>query len=188
MRGSSATSPHHTRPQQNDVVKRRNQIVVATARALLKQRGMPAEFWGEAIMIAVHLLNRSLTKNLEGKTPYEASHMHTPAVGHLRTFGCLAYVKELNTVSKLSDRSTSGVLISYAEGVKVYHILDPVTRHVPVAQLADGVSRCIIFDEGHGWDWSKETNGNTTALSSEVTIDYAELEGFGGVVLILNRC
>jgi hypothetical protein len=31
-------------PQQSGVVKHRNQTVVATARALLKQRGMPAEF------------------------------------------------------------------------------------------------------------------------------------------------
>jgi hypothetical protein len=46
--------------------------MVATARALLKQRGMPTEFWGEAVMTAVHLHNRSPTKSLEGKTPYEA--------------------------------------------------------------------------------------------------------------------
>jgi transposase InsO family protein len=32
-------------PQQNGVVKRRNQTVVATARALLKQREMPAIYW-----------------------------------------------------------------------------------------------------------------------------------------------
>jgi len=31
-------------PQQNGVVERRNQTVVAMARALLKQRGMPAKF------------------------------------------------------------------------------------------------------------------------------------------------
>jgi transposase InsO family protein len=33
-------------PQQNGVVERRNQTVVAMARALLKQRRMPTEFWG----------------------------------------------------------------------------------------------------------------------------------------------
>jgi transposase InsO family protein len=33
-------------PQQNDVVERRNQTVVGMARALLKQRGMPAVLWG----------------------------------------------------------------------------------------------------------------------------------------------
>ena len=53
------------------VVKRRNQTVVATARALLKQRGMLVTFWGEAVNNTVHLLNRSSAKS-EGKTPYEA--------------------------------------------------------------------------------------------------------------------
>jgi hypothetical protein len=33
---------------------------------------MPAIYWGEALMTAVHLLNRSPTKVLDGKTPYEA--------------------------------------------------------------------------------------------------------------------
>jgi hypothetical protein len=68
-------------------------------------------------MTVVHLLNRSPTKSLQGRTLYKAWHGRTPAVGHLRTFGCLAYIKEMNTVSKLSDRSTPGVFIGYTEGV-----------------------------------------------------------------------
>jgi transposase InsO family protein len=35
-------------PQQNGVVERRNQTVVAIARVLLKQRRMPTEFWGRS--------------------------------------------------------------------------------------------------------------------------------------------
>jgi hypothetical protein len=128
---------------------------------------MSTEFWGEAVMTAVHLLYQSPTKSLKGKTPYEARHGRTPAVGHLRTFGCLAYIKEL------SDRSTSDVFIGYAEGVKAYRILDPATRRVRTA-------RDVIFDKGRGWDWSKETNNSAMVSSSEFTIDYAELEGFGG--------
>jgi transposase InsO family protein len=54
-------------PQQNSVVERRNQTMETTARALLKQRGMQAEFYGEVVMTAMHLLNRSLTKSLEGR-------------------------------------------------------------------------------------------------------------------------
>jgi len=61
-------------PQQNGVVERRNQTVVAMARALLKQRGIPAKFWWEVVVTTVHLLNRSPTKSLQGKTPYEAWH------------------------------------------------------------------------------------------------------------------
>jgi transposase InsO family protein len=45
-------------PQQNGVVERRNQTVVAMAWALLKQRGVPTDFWGEAVVAAVYLQNR----------------------------------------------------------------------------------------------------------------------------------
>jgi len=83
-------------PKQNGVVERRNQAVVAMARALLKQRGMPAMFWGEAVVTAIHLLNRSLTKSLQGKTPCEAWYGRAPAVAHLRVFGCLCFAKEPN--------------------------------------------------------------------------------------------
>jgi transposase InsO family protein len=58
-------------PQQNGVVERRNQTVVAMARALLKQRRMPTEFWGEAVVTVVYLQNRLPMKSLAGRTPYE---------------------------------------------------------------------------------------------------------------------
>jgi transposase InsO family protein len=128
-------------PQQNGVVERRNQTVVGMTRALLKQRGMPAVFWGEAVVTAVYILNRSPTKALSGRTPYKAWHGGRPAVSHLRVFGCLAFGKELGHIGKLDDRSTPGVFISYAEGSKTYHILDPVTQRVRM-------TRDVVFDEG----------------------------------------
>ena len=44
-------------PQQNGVVERRNQMVVAMTRSILRARGMPGHFWGEAVHTAVFLLN-----------------------------------------------------------------------------------------------------------------------------------
>lgn len=55
---------------------------------------------------AVHILNRLPTKALNGKTSYKACHGRKPAVGYLLTFGCLVFIKELNHVGKLDDRST----------------------------------------------------------------------------------
>jgi hypothetical protein len=111
------------------------------ARALLKQRGMPAVFWGEAVVTTVYILNRSPTKALNGRTSYEAWHRHKPAVSHLRVFGCLAFGKELGHIGKLNDRSTPGVFIGYTEGSKAYRILDPVTQCVRTT--------CdVVFDEG----------------------------------------
>jgi hypothetical protein len=130
-------------PQQNGVVERRNQTVVGMTRVLLKQRGMSAVFWGEAVVTAVYILNRSPTKALNGRTPYEAWHGCKSTVSHLRVFGCLAFGKELGHIDKLDDRSTPGVFIGYAEGLKAYRILDPGTQRVRT-------TRDVVFDEGRG--------------------------------------
>jgi transposase InsO family protein len=110
--------------QQNGVVERRNQTIVGMAQALLKQRGMSAVFWGEAVVTTVYILNRSPTKALNGRTSYEAWHGRKPTVSHLRVFGCLAFGKELGHIGKLDDKSTPGVFIGYAEGSNAYRILD----------------------------------------------------------------
>nr|AAG60200.1 putative gag-pol polyprotein [Oryza sativa Japonica Group] len=166
------TAPYS--PQQNGVVERRNQTVVGMARALLKQRGMPAIFWGEAVVTAAYILNRSPTKALDGRTPYEAWHGRKPAVSHLRVFGCLAFAKELGHIGKLDDRSTPGVFIGYAEGSKAYRILDPETQRVRI-------TRDVVFDEGRGWVWDKAVDDGSTPTYDDFTIEYVHFEGAGGV-------
>jgi hypothetical protein len=115
------------------------------ARALLKQRRMPAEFWGKVVVTAVYLQNQLPTKRLTDRTPYEAWHGRKPAVNHLRVFGCRAFVKQLGHVDKLTNQSRIGVFIGYDEGAKAYRILDPTARQVCTA--------CdVVFDEARGWD------------------------------------
>ena len=46
--------------------------MVGMARSMMKAKGMPARFWGEAVTMAVFILNRSPTKALTGKTPFKA--------------------------------------------------------------------------------------------------------------------
>jgi hypothetical protein len=75
-------------------------------------------------MTAIHLLNLSPTRSLQGKTPYEAWHGRTPIVSYQKTFGCVAYTKDLAQLRKLDDRGKLGVFIGYAEGAKAYRILD----------------------------------------------------------------
>jgi hypothetical protein len=167
-------------PQQNGIVERCNQTVVGMARTLLKQRGMSAIFWGEAVVTAVYILNRSPTKALNGRTPYEAWHGRKPVVSHLRVFGCLAFGKELGHIDKLDDRSTPGVFISYAGGSKAYRILDPGTQHVRT-------TLDVVFDEGRGWIWDKAMDGGSTPTSDNFTVEYVHFEGAGGVAALLHR-
>lgn len=63
------TVPHT--PQQNGVAKRKNRTLVECARSMLKSKGLSNSFWAEAINTIVYLKNRSPTKYLEHKTPFE---------------------------------------------------------------------------------------------------------------------
>jgi hypothetical protein len=121
-------------PQQNGVVERRNRTVVEMARCLLKSKGVPGRFWGEAVSIAVHILNRVPTRSLQGITPYEAWHNKKPKVDYLRTFGCVAHVKKVGTgVTKLTDRSTKMVFIGYEKGTKGDRLYDPVAKKLHIS-------------------------------------------------------
>jgi transposase InsO family protein len=72
------TTPYS--PQQNGVVERQNQSIVTMARCLLKTKKFPSYFWGEAVTMAIYILNRPPTHDVDGKTPYEARHGETLTV------------------------------------------------------------------------------------------------------------
>lgn len=58
-------------PQQNGVSERKNRTIMEMVRCLLYEKSLPKEYWAEAAHTSVFLLNRLLTKALEGKTPFE---------------------------------------------------------------------------------------------------------------------
>ena len=76
------TAPYS--PQQNGVVERQNHTIVGTARSLLMTTEIPGRFRGEAVMMAVYLLNHSPTRILDGKTPHVAWYNKKPTVNHLQ--------------------------------------------------------------------------------------------------------
>ena len=101
---------------------------------------------------------------------YEAWHGRKSAISYLRIFGCLAFVKELNHVGKLDDRSSPGVFIGYAKGAKAYRVVDPTIRRVRVAHD-------VVFDEGRGWAWDKAVDDGSTTALRDFTVKYAWARG-----------
>ena len=131
------------------MVERRNQTIIATARSIMKARSVPARFWGEAVSTAVYLLNRSPTKSVEGKTPYEVWYGRKPDVSYLRVFGYVAHVKTVKPhPAKLDDRSTPMVFFGYEPGSAAYRVYDPARQRVHV-------TRDVVFDEQASWNWSE---------------------------------
>lgn len=63
------------------------------------QASLSIQFWGECVLTAAHLINRTPSTLLHGKTPYEMLYGSVPQFGLLRVFGCLFYAHR-----KFSDK------------------------------------------------------------------------------------
>jgi hypothetical protein len=127
--------------QQNGIIEHQNGMMVATARSLLKAKGLPGWFWGKAVNTAVYVLNRCPTKSVDGMTPFEAWQGMKAAVHHLRTFRCIVYVRNMmQHLKKLEDRGHKMIFVGYESGSKAYRAYNPIMKHVHV-------TRDVVFDK-----------------------------------------
>lgn len=128
-------------PQQNGRVERRHRHILNVARSLLFQGKLPVKFWGESILTAVYLINRTPTPLLDDKTPYEILHKAPPSYTHLRVFGSLCFAKrQTATTDKFGPRSRRCVFVGYPHGQKGWRVFDIELREF-------FVSRDVIFHE-----------------------------------------
>ena len=65
-----STAPYS--PAQNGISERLNHILVEHGRCMLIYFDLPKNLWELAVAYACFLKNRSPTRALKGKTPYEA--------------------------------------------------------------------------------------------------------------------
>ena len=58
-------------PQQNGVAERMNRILINMTRYMMFFKNVKLMFWGDAIVCATYLRNRSPSHAIEDKTPHE---------------------------------------------------------------------------------------------------------------------
>ncbi|GJX22080.1 zinc finger, CCHC-type containing protein [Tanacetum coccineum] len=93
-------------PQQNGIVERRNRTLLEMTRCMMKAKGVPNYFWGEAVRHATYIINRTPMQALVGVTPYEKFYGEKPNLEDLKVFGCVAYERIVSKhLKKLDDRS-----------------------------------------------------------------------------------
>ncbi|CAH9071582.1 unnamed protein product [Cuscuta epithymum] len=128
------TSCIHT-PQQNGRVERKHRHILNVARALMFQANVPILLWGECVLTAVHLINRTPSGLLDGRTPYEVLTGKTPDFHHLRVFGCLAFAHNVKTGGdKFLPRSRKCVFIGYPNGKKGWKMFHCDTEDIFVSR------------------------------------------------------
>ncbi|HEY5260323.1 MAG TPA: reverse transcriptase domain-containing protein, partial [Rhabdochlamydiaceae bacterium] len=164
------TAPYS--PQQNGVAERKNRTILDMVRSMLKSKGVPKEFWAEAVQCAVYVQNRCPHAKLGEKTPQEAWSSQKPTVSHFKVFGSVAYAHVPDQRrTKLDDKSKKFVFIGYDEKTKAYKLYDPIERKVVG-------SRDVHVNEKSAWDWNKKCEME----DEEAELDESEKEESSAVV------
>ena len=123
-------TPHDT-PQLNGIAERLNRTLLERVRALAHTSGLPKSLWGEALRHATWLKNRTATRALDGKTPYEALYGQPPDLSALRRWGCTVWVHDPNG-SKLDVRAREARWLGFDVDAKAHRVYWPDTRTVAV--------------------------------------------------------
>ena len=127
--------------QQNGRVERKHRHILNVARALRFQANLPIEFWGECVLTAAYLINRTPSMVLKGMTPYERLYNEKPSYNHVKVLGSLCYAHDQSHKGdKFASRSRRCVFIGYPYGKKGWRLYD-------LEKNQFFVSRDVVFIE-----------------------------------------
>ncbi|XP_074299664.1 uncharacterized protein LOC141630814 [Silene latifolia] len=128
-------------PQQNGRVERKHRHILNVARSLLFQANLNKSFWGESILTAVFLINRTSSPLIDNKTPYECLYGLSPSYANLRVFGCLAFAHNQNARGdNFEKRGRKCIFVGYPSDKKGWKLFDLETESY-------FISRDVIFHE-----------------------------------------
>nr|KAJ0226448.1 hypothetical protein LSAT_V11C100026870 [Lactuca sativa] len=133
-------------PQQNGVAERKNRTLKEMVNSMVSYSGLSERFWGEAMLTACYILNRTPNKRSKN-TPYELWCKKVPNLSYLKVWGCRAVVRLTEPKRKtLGESGIDCIFIGYAEHSKAYrfYVLES-NDYVSVNTVIE--QRDAIFDE-----------------------------------------
>ena len=122
----------HNTPEHNGVAERLNRTLVERVRTILHDSGLLKNLWREALLHIVWVKNRSATRALDGKTPYEMLYGKKPNLGDLPRWGAKCWVLD-RSGSKLDDRARKGHWVGFDAKSTAHRIYLP-DRHIVVVE------------------------------------------------------
>lgn len=142
-------------PEQNGAAEIINRVILNKVRALLINSNLPKFLWGEAILTAVYLYNRTPNSSIEFKTPYYLKYKEMPNISNIKVFGSLTYYKEPSLCTKkLDSKATPYYLIGFI-GSNIYKLYNPSSIKTITAR------DCKIIE---GYFYKPNNNNNTQRI------------------------
>ncbi|WKA11474.1 hypothetical protein VitviT2T_028969 [Vitis vinifera] len=133
-------------PQQNGRVERKHKHILNVGRALRFQANLPIYFWGESVLVAAHLINRTPSPLLHNKTPFEILFGTPPSYAAIHTFGCLSFAHDQKSKGdKFASRSRKCVFLGYPFGKKGWKLFDLDTKELFVSRDVKFIEDVIPF-------------------------------------------
>ncbi|PIL29731.1 transcription factor [Ganoderma sinense ZZ0214-1] len=114
----------HDTPEQNGIAECTNCMLAEHAHAMLVNSGLPQYLWPYALLHSTWLKNRTSTRVLDGKTPYEVRYGEKPDLRGLKPFGAKVWV-HLEHAPKMQLKAVEGCFVGYAENEKGYLVYWP---------------------------------------------------------------
>ncbi|XP_074346758.1 uncharacterized protein LOC141685563 [Apium graveolens] len=122
-------------PQQNTRVERKHRSVLEIAHSLHFHSGLDLKHWGDCVLIAAHLLNRTTISATGNETPYKTLFTDPLTYENLGVFGCLAFASNNeHTKDKFNPRGVYCASLGYPPSEKGSKLLNLTTNESFVSQ------------------------------------------------------
>lgn len=123
---------HRVIPQKTPhdyVAKGMNRTLVQRIRYMLSNAKLPINFWGEALMTAIYLINLSPCYAVQGDIPENVWSDRELSYDHLKVFGCKAMVCDPQD-EKLQPNAQQHIFLGFGVHDDGYKLFDPIPRKV----------------------------------------------------------
>jgi len=132
-------------------------MLLERVRAFTYKTGLPKTLWGEALCHSVWLKNRTATRALDSRTPYEALHGEQPDLSGLWRWGRIVLTHH-KPKDKLSARAHEGCWLGFDTDAHAHRVYWPSTHTVTVERDVYPASTAPLEGEPITISaWSKRT-------------------------------
>ena len=129
--GTARKLTTHDTPQLNGIAEHLNRTLLECIRAFAHESGLSQFLWGESLRHTSWLKNRTATRALDGKTPFEALYGQPLDLQSLRIWGCQVWVHSPGG-SKLDPRAKEARWLGVDVDARTHCIFWPASGKVSI--------------------------------------------------------